>query len=566
LIIGNQWGAITYLEDNIISKDTNIDISIITKNINKVYETARSLNQNLNIKNEEQEQDEIGFEEKEAQILEKLQNSNIIENNEESEVLFNTELLEYACVAEAGTEFSQKIIILGVSLTLIIMISSIIVIYATFKMTTFERIRELGMLGSIGADKKKKYSIMRKESVILGTIGITIGTFIGMFVSKIVISILDIFARNMTVVFEQTGMIRLLNRNIEMYMKLPLFILILSIIIMYIVIFISLKLSMIKIHKMTIIEAIKRKEQIKIKGRELISFKTIESIFNQEGLLAYRNISKDKTINKAMVISIATSIILFLTINGYITNQFGKEEEQASYIININDSESNKEQVINFLEENELIKSYYIWRAGGKITLSNELKIMFENNVFSETNNTIYNGKEVAITANMCELSKTNYNEILSNAKVTELKKDEIIITNTIFEKTKYGEKVPITNYKVGDYIDIRFSSGIGIKDKKLKIAGIVDNFNYYIKDFLKVTNKNNLTPRIFLIASEETMKEIERTINIDPFTLEEENIKNSIYLVTDKAFEIDSRIEELKEICGEKRNKYIKLLSIYIK
>lgn len=91
------------------------------------------------------------------------------ENNEPS-LQFNTELLNYAGVLEIDTEFMKSAIVIGVTIILIIMFVSIVMLYTAFKMTYSERLKELGMLSSIGMDKKQKKTIIRKEAIILGII------------------------------------------------------------------------------------------------------------------------------------------------------------------------------------------------------------------------------------------------------------------------------------------------------------------------------------------------------------------------------------------------------------
>ncbi len=83
---------------------------------------------------------------------------------------YNTELLNYACISEVNTDFTKTV---GASLLVIISvvsIISIILLYTSFKITYAERIKELGILASIGMNSYQRSKILKTEIRILGTI------------------------------------------------------------------------------------------------------------------------------------------------------------------------------------------------------------------------------------------------------------------------------------------------------------------------------------------------------------------------------------------------------------
>ncbi|MCI8621907.1 MAG: ABC transporter permease [Clostridia bacterium] len=136
---GMNWGGITYLDTNSINKDSIVSASILTKNIQKANETVKTINEKLKAKEnmKDKETEEWNFEEIDSKLLGMKNNE-----HETSTYKINTELLEYECVLQAGTDFARKLIILGIVLTIIVMITSITLIYTSFKMTYQERIRE----------------------------------------------------------------------------------------------------------------------------------------------------------------------------------------------------------------------------------------------------------------------------------------------------------------------------------------------------------------------------------------------------------------------------------------
>ena len=96
----------------------------------------------------------------------------------DSKVTYNKELLNYELVSDVDSSFRDMLFILSFGLTLVISFAAIVVIYTTFKMSYGERIRELGILSSLGMNKKQRRNMLLKESFIIGTIGIIIRNYL----------------------------------------------------------------------------------------------------------------------------------------------------------------------------------------------------------------------------------------------------------------------------------------------------------------------------------------------------------------------------------------------------
>ena len=93
-------------------------------------------------------------------------------NNEtnQEKIIYNTELLNYECVMEGNSSFRNILFIIASIFIFVISLLSIVVVYTTFKISYTERIRELGMLSSIGTNKKQRRNVLLKETTILGII------------------------------------------------------------------------------------------------------------------------------------------------------------------------------------------------------------------------------------------------------------------------------------------------------------------------------------------------------------------------------------------------------------
>ena len=98
---------------------------------------------------------------------------------EESNIAYNTELLRYYGIME-DEEIRIIIFTFALVMVLIIMIASISLIYNAFAISVSERIKQLGMLASVGATKKQKRENVYFEGFVVGLIGIPLGIIAGL--------------------------------------------------------------------------------------------------------------------------------------------------------------------------------------------------------------------------------------------------------------------------------------------------------------------------------------------------------------------------------------------------
>lgn len=243
-------------------------------------------------------------------------------------------------------------------------------LYSSFKITCEERIKELGVLTSIGCSKKQKNSIIRKEAIILGTIGI----IIGIILSKLLINVVDILLKNC---IYDTVKIKYIASRASFHVKVPLLGVVISIVIIYLIIFIANKISIRKINKINIIEAIKSSDNINIAKKQMKVPQSIQKTLGTEGIIAYKNIKRDKSKYRTILISLIINIILVLSILGGITNYYktgvqgalleiSKENIDGDYSFITYDMKNTK-RLIQYLTENNLMYEYSVYECIGAI-------------------------------------------------------------------------------------------------------------------------------------------------------------------------------------------------------
>ncbi len=343
--------------------DSIVDTTILTKNVQKIYKTIQNLSDTLEIKKTEKIltsktaeafQSETENQEHKTKInineneYTEIKNgtdidddhvlseyiSKINEDNSKTtpQIAYNEELLNCAGIVQVKSEFLKRLLASGAITILIITIFSVTMLYTLFKITYSKRIKELGMLTAIGMNNKQINKMLRKEVLILGTIGIVIGLLIGLIVSIILIKLINILVQNYILDLSADILNKIIVTRVEFCIKVNNLLLIFTIILTYIITFISSKLSIRKMDKINPIDAItgtinKKQNKKKIKSSEII-----EKLFGIVGMIAYKNIQIDKTQYKTIVISLIMGIILFLCVNGIIIDYHENRRPVSAFL------------------------------------------------------------------------------------------------------------------------------------------------------------------------------------------------------------------------------------------
>lgn len=209
----------------------------------------------------------------------------------------------------------------------IVIIASFVIINNSFSISFAEKIKQIGILSSVGATKKQLNTFLKLECFIIGFIGSILGIIIGITASLILGNYLQ-------------NAVKILTDNVMILSnEIHLLSFILSIILIFVTIyFVIIKLSY-KYSKVTIIESIRNKDYIKLKDKEFD-----KKIKNPSLFLVKRNLKVSKKKYRTTVISITISVILFITMNtfiGYYMQQYGKYEKSYDVIINIFNKNNN---------------------------------------------------------------------------------------------------------------------------------------------------------------------------------------------------------------------------------
>lgn len=262
------------------------------------------------------------------------------------EVITNYDILAMSGVTRSGDTgnviFTLIAIVIG-----IIIAASVFVIRNSFAISVSERMKQIGMIVSVGATKKQIKKSVLFEGVIVGLIGIPIGILCGILATFILVK------------FSQAMLGDMMN-GMTFSFAMPISAVILSIILAIVTIYLSTRSSARKASKVSPIEAIRSNNEIKIKAKKVKSPKIIKKIFGIGGDIAYKNLKRNRSKYRTTVISLVVSITIFISLStfmNYVFDLSGLYYTDINYDVEmyISNAEGNEEEGYN--EKIEAVKN-----------------------------------------------------------------------------------------------------------------------------------------------------------------------------------------------------------------
>lgn len=250
-----------------------------------------------------------------------------------------------------------KLTAIGIVVFAVIFVSSFAMIYNSFALSVGEQIKYLGMLSSVGATRKQKKKTLYFEGAVLGGIGIILGIALGLLLTFISQS-----AMNAKIASIMEGY----NNNIKYSTHISLWVLCLIVILAALTVFVSIISPVQKAARITAIDAIRKTDEIKRKGKIRTPF-IITKLFGFEGDIAFKNLRRNGRKSRTIIACICICAVLFLSCN-YFCETFkdaSSLDYEFPYQISFQYSAQSKaqyEKARNYLKTNKRIKRFYsIW-------------------------------------------------------------------------------------------------------------------------------------------------------------------------------------------------------------
>lgn len=277
--------------------------------------------------------DIIGVDEK---LFAKANNSSVEMTAEESDrflkemenakydIYMNVFLISYECVFPIDGSFKALFTVAAV-VALIIILTSVYCIKNSFNISITEKIRQYGMLASVGATRRQIKSSVKTEAAMLGVVGIPVGTMSGILASLVLVKVVNALSAGW------------LNFSLSFHTSLPA--LILAVILSIATIYFSATGSARRAARVTPLEAIRNTKEIKIKSAKLKTPAIIGRIWGIGGVISYKNIKRNNKKYRTTVTSIVICSVTFIVISYFMSMAFsmvGMSYASTDYNIGIN--------------------------------------------------------------------------------------------------------------------------------------------------------------------------------------------------------------------------------------
>ncbi len=506
------YTVITYLDTNNIEGNANIYTRYTKKGLNNRYQVTADI---LGISGEllEKSFKEVLSNEELAQL-------------EKAKYQFkdNGGLLSYEALNLSESNLSM-IYTLAVIVIIIIIFTSVFCIRNSFAIYITEKMKQYGMLASVGATSKQIKKNVLYEALILSVIGIPIGVLSGVFAVFILLKVIGIILKE-----SLNGLTFIFN--------VPWSAVILAVVLSAITIFFSARKSAKKAAKVSPIEAIRSNEDIKIKSKKVKSPKFIKKIFGVGGDIAYKNLKRNKKKYRTTVISIVVSVSIFIAMSSFMNYAFKTSSiyyGTRSYNLRAYGNSAQDYEKLKEIAEFDGIDKFSLLRYA-------TLRVDINNIKYSEKGKKyildVYEEDEKPeyVNMNIVSLGKEEYSRYLKELGLNEGKvKNKVILIDDMMQyvTNEKGKAVyqsfHIFDYKAGDKLDTKVldRKGNANKEERIEIAKVTDK--------RPMGMENTYSDSGFIIVSDEWMEEHNKSIsdrielcihanNVDKI---EENIKN---------------------------------------
>ena len=346
-------------------------------------------------------------------------------------------------------EYEQLMVVVAI-LCVVIMVASIICIKNSFDISITEKTKQYGMLRSIGATKKQIKNNVLFEALILGSIGIPFGILLGIFASYILVIICN----------------KLLVSAITTKLILsPSWVgILISVLLGIITIYLSALGSSRRAKKVSPIESIRNSGEIKIKSKKLKTPKLINKVFGIGGVISYKNIKRNRKKYRATIISITSSVMLFLIAFAFVSGMKDETNEKVNKVdCTLKLSVQSDDPIYLNTLKLDNIKEYTVLRYKQEnteyINLNKEYIKYF--NITEED----LNEQEHISSFPIVAVGKDEYSKYLKSLNLNyENMKDKCIFND--YQQLQYDNKV---------YKGRKYANNVG---DKIKIIGTKDNTN----------------------------------------------------------------------------------------
>lgn len=218
----------------------------------------------------------------------------------------NSSLISYERIWPINSSF---VILYNIALivVVIIILTSVYCIKNSFEISISEKIRQYGMLSSIGATKKQIKKSVHTEAAIMGVIGIPIGLICGMFAAFVLMQVCNVVIGDVI--------------SIHFGFYPSIIAVVVATLLGIITVYFSAASSARKAGKVSPMEAIRNQKEIAFNSKSIKTPKYVNKIWGIGGVISYKNIKRNKKKYRTTVVSIVICTVTFIVVS-YVMSMF----------------------------------------------------------------------------------------------------------------------------------------------------------------------------------------------------------------------------------------------------
>lgn len=422
----------------------------------------------------------------------------------------------------------------------IVVVSTIAVIYNSFQISVIERVKQFGLLRAIGATKKQIRKMVLREATLIATIAIPLGLLCG------VIAIYSV-----GFVFKLIGGDTVLPTKLAISPVILLGSGAVGVVSIYASALIPAQFAG-KISPLVAISSRATITKEKVKRRKN---KIAERLFKFEGVLALKNIKRNRKRYRITVFSIVISVVLFISFKSLMdmSTNFRKELNESQNIhfeiyksaegladenIKLEDLVIDEKIGDKLKSQGMVDKVYMEYRAFnfyGQIEKNNEVEevkaikdvykkvnINGEEKTIMDVSMSVYDKDAIEVSKNYLKSGSVDIEKLNKENGVILINKNKVVRPE--ISKSYMG---PLADIKVGDEISVQYKENQDVYDekykdnvefgkgkiKKVKVMAIIDSPAFDLIPDIEYGGVKSLK----LITSQEVMKNLSEIKEIKP-------------------------------------------------
>lgn len=365
-------------------------------------------------------------EETRKQILEIINNETGVEINYRT----NTNLIQL----EGGfSESTMRVLSIVAAIVIFIIIAtSVFAIRNSFSISAMERMRQFGMLSSVGATKRQIRKSVMLEGTMVWIIAMPIGILLGFAATAILVMTVTLLIGE--------------SLSTEMVFSVPLWVFLVIILLSYITVVLSTLAPAIRAARISPVEAIRGNREIKIKPKKIRTSKLVRKLFGVGGVIADKNLKRAKRKYRTTVVSIVLSVATFIGLSTFMNQAFGGVElfyQHVEYDLAVS---TENPEIFKEISDKFKIKQMSYYTNTRNEAMSGAVEILVTNeDYFKEF------AKDLGV--------KDNFDEIA-------ILQDYVFVNEGNKRVLKHS-----TDIKAGDFVDIKLTDSN--RTEKVKIAAV---------------------------------------------------------------------------------------------